>query len=140
MDLWHGSHAIVRDNGHLYHRWSRLPGAVPRFSSHYSGVPVQQFGIAFRDHQLLFGKTSTIGSTWFQMEAHAFNPQQILDDPDLVVYHGQDFLKYRVHRMNVGPFGLSPHTETKKPLVLSYRSVQSQRSSTTTRIKAFRWR
>lgn len=55
------------------------------------------------------------------MEAHGFDPNDIVDDPDNVVYHGQDFLKYRFNRMNVGPFGFSPHTETGHPVILPYR-------------------
>ena len=92
-------------------------------------MPLQQYGIAFKDHQLLFGKTNNHGSTWFQMEAHAFNPSEIFDDPDLAVYHGQDFLKYRVHRMNVGPFGLSPHTENIDPIIVPFRSLKQEHSS-----------
>lgn len=121
VDLWQGSHVIVLDNGILYETWSQSPLALPRFSSHYRQVPVQQYGINFRDHQLLFGKTAADGLTWFQMEAHAFDPSDFYSDPDLIVYHGQDFLKYRVHGMNVGPFGFSPHTETMNPVVLPYK-------------------
>ena len=60
------------------------------------------------------------------MEAHGFDPSDIYNDPDLVVYHGQDFIKYRVHRMNVGPFGFSPHTETSKPIILSFNPVRAK--------------
>jgi hypothetical protein len=124
VDLWQGSHIITLDNGYLYNIWSRLPIAVPRFSSHYRNVPLQQYGINFGDHQLLFGKTSIDGSTWFQMEAHGFDANDIYNDPNLVVYHGQDFLKYRIHRMNVGPFGFSPHTEMADPIILRYQPIQ----------------
>jgi hypothetical protein len=55
------------------------------------------------------------------MEAHGFDPNDIYNDPDLAVYHGQDFLKYRVHGMNVGPFGFSPHTEMFNPIILPYQ-------------------
>ena len=119
MDLWQGSHVIILDNGYLYNTWSQLPTALPRFSSHYRQVPVQQ---------LLFGKTATDGSTWFQMEAHGFDPNDIYNDPDLAVYHGQDFLKYRFHGMNVGPFGFSPHTETSHPIILRYNSRRGRRN------------
>ncbi|CAF1544652.1 unnamed protein product [Adineta ricciae] len=128
VDLWQGSHVIILDNGYLYNTWSQLPTALPRFSSHYRQVPVQQYGLNFRDHQLLFGKTATDGSTWFQMEAHGFDPNDIYNDPDLAVYHGQDFLKYRFHGMNVGPFGFSPHTETTRPIILRYDSRKGRRN------------
>ncbi|UJR14011.1 hypothetical protein I4U23_001010 [Adineta vaga] len=124
VDLWQGSHIIVRDNGFLYDTWSHSPTALPRFSSHYRQVPLQQYGIYFRDHQLLFGKTALDGSTWFQMEAHGFDPNDIYNDPDLAVYHGQDFLKYRLHGMNVGPFGFSPHTETMSPIIRQYKPMK----------------
>jgi hypothetical protein len=55
------------------------------------------------------------------MEAHGFDASDIYHDPDLAVYHGQDFLKYRVHQMNVGPFGFSPHTEIFAPIVVPYQ-------------------
>jgi hypothetical protein len=45
-------------------------------------VPFQQYGINFYDYQLLFGKTGVNGHTWFQMEAHAFDPRDIVNDPD----------------------------------------------------------
>ena len=109
-----------------------MPSAYARKSSHYKQVPLKQYGIYFRDHQLLFGKTSLDGSTWFQMEAHGFDAADIYNDPDLFVYHGQDFLKYRIHQMNVGPFGFSPHTEMFDPLILPYRpnklNTKSKRS------------
>jgi hypothetical protein len=60
------------------------------------------------------------------MEAHGFEPNHFYNDPDLVVYHGQDFIKYRVHGMNVGPFGFSPHTETEDPIVLPYKPLQTR--------------
>ncbi len=126
VDLWQGSHIIVSDGGYLYNRWSRSRRAHPRFSSHYRDVPIQQYGINFKDHQLLFGKTSRKGSTWFQMEAHGFDPNDILDDPRLVLHHGQDFLKYRYHRMNVGPFGFSPHTEAMHPIRLPYNPITTK--------------
>jgi hypothetical protein len=102
--------------------------ARARASSHYNQVPLEQYGISFRDHQLLFGKTSVDGSTWFQMEAHGFDADDIYDNPNLAIYHGQDFIKYRFHRMNVGPFGFSPHTETMDPIVLPYRLLNRTRS------------
>ncbi len=126
MDLWQGSHVITLDNGYLYDIWSKSSQAHPRFSSHYREVDLQQYGINFRDHQLLFGKTSQNGSTWFQMEAHGFDPSDIYNDPNLAVYHGQDFIKYRFHRMNVGPFGFSPHTETMDAIILPYKPLEAK--------------
>ena len=127
VDLWQGSHIITRDNGYLYDTWSKLPHARPRFSSHYGYVPLQQYGINFLDHQLLFGKTALDGPTWFQMEAHGFEPNALYSDPNLALYHGQDFVKYRIHGMNVGPFGFSPHTETQNPIILPFKRLETQK-------------
>lgn len=118
------------DDGYLYHTWSKLPAAIPRFSSHYSEVPIQQYGIYFRDHQMLFGKTSSNGSTWLQMEAHGFDLNDISNNPRLVIYHGQDFLKYKFHGMNVGPFGFSIHTETNDPIIRPYRRIATKKRQT----------
>jgi hypothetical protein len=63
------------------------------------------------------------------MEAHGFDPKDIIDDPNLALYHGQDFLKYRFHGMNVGPCGLSPHTETMHPIKLPYRPLNINSTS-----------
>ena len=68
------------------------------------------------------------------MEAHGFNPHDLYEDPDLAVYHGQDFLKYRIHRMNVGPFGFSPHTEMMDPIIRPYQPMQ-QRAITKPKLK-----
>lgn len=61
------------------------------------------------------------------MEAHGFEPEEILSNPDLFMLHGQDFLKYRFHGMNVGPFGFSPHTETSDPIILPYRPLNPKK-------------
>lgn len=133
VDLWQGSHIITLDNGYLYDLWSQSSKAKPRISSHYKQVRLQQYGFDFLDHQLLFGKTALDGSTWFQMEAHGFQKRDVYQDPDLVVYHGQDFLKYRIHNLNVGPFGFSPHTETSNPIIRPYRPIQTQKRYRQTR-------
>jgi hypothetical protein len=58
------------------------------------------------------------------MEAHGFDAIDIFNDPNLFVYHGQDFLKYRIHNMNVGPFGFSPHTEESDPIIVPYKPIR----------------
>ncbi|CAF1516371.1 unnamed protein product [Didymodactylos carnosus] len=127
VDLWHGSHIIVQDDGVLYSRWSRMTQAIRRVSSHYKKSKVRQYGLPFGTYQFLFGKTSPHGCSWFQMEAHAFNPQAIIQDPrnglGIVLEHGEDFLKYRITGENVGPFGFSPHTETNNPIILPFTNV-----------------
>ena len=62
------------------------------------------------------------------MEAHGFDAKDFYNDPNLVLYHGQDFLKYRIHGMNVGPFGFSPHTEMSDPIIRPYQSINSKRT------------
>jgi len=60
------------------------------------------------------------------MEAHGFDAEDIFNDPNLAIYHGQDFLKYRINKMNVGPFGFSPHTEMSDPIILPYQPLKSK--------------
>ena len=63
----------------------------------------------------------------FKWKLMVLNQNDIYNDPNLAIYHGQDFLKYRIHRMNVGPFGFSPHTETQDPIILPFKLLQTQK-------------
>jgi hypothetical protein len=105
-DLFHGSHVVVHDGGKLYAKWSAL-GPTPRTSSHYPGCKTQQYEFAMQGvGGFLFGKTPA-GDTFFQFEAHP-NAGGFKD-------HLLHLADYEIHKlsgdMNVGPFGLSPHSE-----------------------------
>jgi len=103
VDLLRGSHAVVADGGRLYDAWR--DGATPRISSHYPGVPTQQYERALPGlGVLLFGKDAS-GNTWFQLEAHPVSD---------LLGHGGDFVMHVLSGgLNIGPGGTSPHSETR---------------------------
>jgi len=103
VDIFHGSHVVVEDGGRTADTWQQLPGARPRTSSHYGGGPPQQYEMNFPDvGVVLFGKTPD-GNTFFQMEAHSNND---------TVNHTADFILHKLSgNQNVGPAGVSPHSE-----------------------------
>lgn len=108
VDLFHGSHVVVKDGGARYRLWQTMASARARTSSHYPGVPDTQWEIALPGTGvLLFGLTPD-GHTWFQTEAHADSSglEWMLHRLDYVKHKGFGFV-------NVGPLGLSPHSEKK---------------------------
>lgn len=114
VHVWHGSHVVVRDEGHLYGSWKGLGEATRRPSSHYREDATQQFEVAFLPlGALLFGKIDEVG-TWFQMENSA-SAQTLA--------HAVDYLKHKLSgHWNIGPLGLSPHSEKRgTALVLPFR-------------------
>jgi hypothetical protein len=125
IDLWYGSHIqLVGDRGAFYTKWT-LPGslAVERTSSHASSAPQFQIQVGLRDVGVLMGKTPD-GDTWVQFERHAFHVKSTSEIGKLVGIikslhsaHAEDYLIYRRTKQNVGPLGLSPHTD-KDPLVI----------------------
>ena len=122
VDLWHGSHAVVRhDQGTLQQAWQKLAGS-PRSSSHYPGVHSPQFQVDFGDGALLFGKNLS-GDTWFQLENHGLpsSPVEMLKHPWITLMHLIDYGRFRLTGQNVGPLGLSPHREASDPLVLHWK-------------------
>ena len=119
-DVWQGSHVVVKDGGALYDEWKGLEGVTSRSgsSSHYPGVPTEQFQIRFGDSALLFGKDAA-GNTWFQMEGHAIGAgvAGAVANPSDTAAHLWDYLVYKVRGQNVGPLGLSPWTEPNPKVV-----------------------
>lgn len=108
VDLFHGSHIVVKDGGDRYRLWQTTADARARTSSHYPGVTDTQYEIVMpKTGVLLFGLTPD-GDTWFQTEAHA-------DSKGLEwVLHRLDYVKHKGFGfVNVGPLGLSPHSEKK---------------------------
>jgi hypothetical protein len=120
VDVWQGSHVVVKgDGGALYERWKAL-GAEQRTSSHYHDVPTAQYQLRFGSHGLLFGKDAD-GNTWFQFENHPDKP--FTKDPLDFIEHRLDFVKYKVTGQNVGPFGFSPHAELHDPLQVPWKPL-----------------
>lgn len=114
VHLWHGSHVVVRDDGQLYRDWKGLSNCAVRASSHYRDHPAQQYEVPFQPlGALLFGRTEE-ENTWFQMENSASAE---------TITHALDYLKHKLSgNWNVGPLGLSPHSEKRSTeVVLPYR-------------------
>ncbi len=115
VDLWHGSHVILRNErtGRFYDLF-KAQGS-PRISSHYPQVKAQQYEIPLGKHGVvLFGLTPE-GNSWFQLERHAFEGFR---RPLSALEHTDDFLEYFTTKSNIGPLGRSPHTEHKNPVQL----------------------
>ncbi len=137
-DIFHGSHVFVEnangkgDDGALYRKWKKLPGAEERTSSHQSKEQQYQIKVGPGDAVVLFGTTPE-GNTWFQLERHAgragnfaekgvsvvktgignlFHGELSIDDA-----HGKDFHLYQKIRQNIGPMGVSPHSDRNPVLV-----------------------
>src|SRR5262249_49584983 len=115
---WSGAHVRVGgDGGVLYRLWQGL-GAQPRVSSHYPNVHATQYELPLGIHAFLFGLDEK-GDTWFQAERHPFISWWKDRKEDLE--HLVDYAEYRLTGDNVGPFGLSPHTESHAPLVVPFQ-------------------
>lgn len=127
VDLWQGSHMIYDDGGKLYEKLKSMPGAEARSSSHYPGVKNQQYQLTIGNAPLLFGKDAK-GNTWMQMEGHPFHQKFDLDPKKLAgelgddVAHLTDYAKYVAlgKTQNIGPMGISPHSEHHDPLQVHY--------------------
>ncbi len=128
VDLWQGSHMVFDgDGGKLYDYLKSQSGAEARSSSHYPSVATQQYQLMIGKAPLLFGKDQQ-GNTWLQMEGHAFHQNLSLNLEKLTDQLGDDILHLRDYRHylelgkaeNIGPMGLSPHSELHDPLHLTY--------------------
>ncbi|HEY9785577.1 MAG TPA: hypothetical protein V6D17_09270 [Candidatus Obscuribacterales bacterium] len=131
-DIFHGSHVVVGGDGHkgdggeLYRKWKEIDGSEGRTSSHESSAKQYQIKVGPGDAVILFGLTPH-GNTWFQLERHPGRTGNIaekgisfagsffgnLADGDLSFdnAHDDDFELYQKVRQNIGPFGISPHSD-----------------------------
>ncbi|MFT3842621.1 MAG: hypothetical protein QM723_36865 [Myxococcaceae bacterium] len=127
VDLWQGSHMKFDDGGKLYDQLKSMPGAEARASSHYPDVKTQQYQLMVGNAPLLFGKDAK-GNTWMQMEGHPFHQKFDLDPKKLAAQLGDDaahltdYAKYVAlgKTQNIGPMGISPHSEHHDPLQVHY--------------------
>ncbi len=128
VDLWQGSHMKFDDGGKLYDQLKSMPGAEARGSSHYPGVKTQQYQLMVGNAPLLFGKDAK-GDTWLQMEGHPMHQKFDFTDPKKLTQelgddaaHITDYLKYLAlgKTENIGPMGISPHSEHHDPLQVHY--------------------
>ncbi len=114
VDLFHGSHVVLRDGGERYRSWRGM--GTQRISSHYREVSSKQYEVDLgKLGALLFGVDPN-GDTWFQLEASALGKSLLQK-----ARHGADFLLHVASgKLNVGPLGLSPYTEKRgAPLIVS---------------------
>lgn len=141
VDLFHGSHIVIGgdgrtgDGGALYERWKKLDGAEKRDSSHESSAQQYQLKVGPGDAVVLFGKTAD-GNTWFQFERHPGRAGNLAEkgfdvaktvvgnvfDGELSYKdgHGEDYDLYVKIRQNVGPFGVSPHSD-RNPVRVNWK-------------------
>lgn len=119
-EILKGAHVSIPDPDHTVYSFlanltkpgERRPAAYPRPSSHHSDT--QQLGLDL-GRQMVTLLVGTKGdNTWLQLEADAFKPHggQVWNS----LFHGIDFFIYRFTGKNVGPMGLSIHTD-RNPLV-----------------------
>jgi hypothetical protein len=140
-DLFHGSHVFLEnaegkgDGGELYRKWKELDGAESRTSSHQSSETQYQIKVGPGDAVVLFGITPS-GNTWFQLERHPGRTGDLLEkgasgaktgignlfhgDLSFDDAHGRDFDLYKKIRQNIGPFGVSPHSD-RNPVHIDWK-------------------
>ena len=108
IEIFNGAHVHVEDDKEIYEILS--PEYKSRISSHPS------LNTQIHKSEGFYGEF-LVGTwergTWFQLEKSPFNSR----NPISYITHGFDFLCYRITGMNVGPYGLSCHTD-KNPMVL----------------------
>lgn len=114
-----GGHVRFRDPNRCAHAFLvHLKGAYNRISSHFSTsdqVGIKEGRVV---HTILIG-TLAHDVTWFQLEGEAWDPTR-----DIVssIKHGFDAVAYVISQHQMGPLGMSVHTD-KNPLVLPAPSV-----------------
>lgn len=120
-EMLKGAHVVVKeeDETDIYDWLRHLPGSYPRWSSHQSivaqmGVPVFQ-GL----HSIVTG-VNRQNSTWFQFEDGRWKVGDVKS-----VLHLLNFMYYQLFGYQVGPFGISPHTDTR-PIRLSLQHFHRQ--------------
>jgi len=109
-----GAHVRVIDNGFLYFKWEELQSARARISSHPSFPGSIQYGIVGPiSHEILFGIVEIDGDilTFFQFENTPWDSSFIN-----MVWHTMDAIRYLITGKNIGPYGMSEHTD-RNPLL-----------------------
>lgn len=108
LQIFQGAHIRIVDEKGFYDRWKKLQRARPRSSSHYrSRDNTQQYAISGRFlRECLFGKLQATNEFWFQLESY---PAGF----GTYVRHFYAFLKYKISDHNQGPYGSSPHIDSR---------------------------
>jgi hypothetical protein len=98
-EIFRGAHLRIFDQGARYDDWRKIPTARTRRSSHASdGAQFHVDGPLV--HTVLFGRIGNF--TWLQLEGA---PQGLA--------HVADFFKYKFTGKNQGPYGSSPHVDSR---------------------------
>lgn len=117
VDVWHGSHLVLKGDGGAYYRKWRDLGAKRRISSHYAGVVANQYEFPFFRHGFLFG-VNRAGDTWLQMENYAGRDSIVGGVKHVITY-----FQAELAGLYMGPLGYSPHRENSRPLVINASAV-----------------
>ena len=118
-DVLCGGHVLI-DDPQLYEDWRFTPVSHLRISSHHRDIDKARYpDIGMRGQvvrEKLHGRTAK--GTWVQLEKTpaAFGKRKLPSVND--IRHLLDYVRYRVTRSNVGPWGLSQLTE-RRPMYLS---------------------
>ncbi len=118
-DVLCGGHVLV-DDPQLYDDWHFDKVSHLRISSHHRSIDKSRYpDIGMRGHvvrEKLHGRTAQ--GTWVQLEKTpaAFGKRKLPSMNDL--RHLADYIRYKITRSNVGPWGLSRKTE-RRPMYLS---------------------
>jgi hypothetical protein len=107
IDLFHGSHVVIRDGGSHYLEWKSF-NPQSRASSHYPGVHTPQYELPLGVlGSSLFGLDGQ-GNTFVQLEAAPWERATLFER----ARHSADYLLHVTSgKMNIGPLGLSPRSE-----------------------------
>lgn len=108
-----GGHVRLEDEGQTYEKWTaKIQNKNQRISSHPSHG--QQYGVRGPlVKELLFSRIEDNDGkvyTWFQLENHPVSFGH-------VIRHMVDYARYRLTRMNQGPYGSSTATDAR-PIIL----------------------
>jgi hypothetical protein len=114
IEILKGAHIRI-EGDELYQAWSKLPDTRARISSHPSVSGSVQIGVASPfSHEILFGIVSEGGKTYTFIQLENTPWATGLSNR---VNHTLDAIEYIVSRCNVGPYGVSSHTD-KNPIII----------------------
>lgn len=102
-DVLAGAHLKIYDGGRRYGAWRRLRSAHGRWSSHLSDGPQYHVNGPF-SHTILFGRLGPW--TWLQLERHPLDPHHLGG-------HLSDWYHYQKTHETQGPYGTSPHDDSR---------------------------
>ena len=129
VEMRHGAHFVLDDQGFYALLWRGLPGARVRGNSHrYHGDAFSIQGGMFREFLCATVQESGRNYTWFQAErAGVRNLKQFVE-------HAVHWVWHKTSGRNVGPDGTSHHVDTN-PIRISAERVSAHRNELMASIK-----